>query len=275
MKLSLKVCTLLSFFSIFLCLTFYVSTSYAEEMLFVSPTRITLSDKNNVGVMNVTNMSNSVRHYTISLENIIMTEQGVTTEVENFEFSAKRMVRFVPREVRLEPGERQAVRIMARVGADMPDGDYHAHIHFLEDATKRERVKDDSGKVSIQAPLSYSTLIPIVVSHGEVKVSLEMQDVKVSKSEDGKKYFVSMKLNRSGNGQGTAYFDTILTGGGKESVPTPRRTAYIYREIDSRHYQYEFPVSEATQGYSKIKIRLFDVPDKQATPLKEVELSLP
>lgn len=258
-------------------LSFANAPATAAEILFVSPTRVYLNDKHKVGVMNVTNTSDITRHYTISMENIVMTPEGVTSEVENFEYSAKRMLRFVPRSVTLAPGERQTIRIQSRIGADVPEGDYHVHIHFLEDATKRQQPDTEAGGkgAAIMAPLSYSTLIPIIVSHGTVKTTLDMSDAKIQKSADGQKYSVSMMLHRSGNGQGTAHIDTVLTGGGKDSVPTPRRTAYIYREIDSRKYTYEFPVSEATQGQKTIKIRLFDNASEKAEPVKEIDLPLP
>lgn len=266
-----------SLFLALMLLTVTNAPAMAAEILFVSPTRVHLNDKHKVGVMNVTNTSDITRHYTISMENIIMTPEGVTSEVENFEYSAKRMLRFVPRSVTLAPGERQTIRIQSRIGADVPEGDYHVHIHFLEDATKREKPEAgaDGKGAAIMAPLSYSTLIPIILSHGTITTKLDMTDVKIQKTADGQRYAVSLMLHRTGNGQGTAHIDTVLTGSGKDSMPTPRRTAYIYRELDARKYAYEFPVSEATQGQKTIKIRLFDNASEKAEPVKEIDLPLP
>jgi len=113
--------------------------AHADKVLFFTPTRVVLNDTDKVEVMNITNLSQITRAYKISFQDQVMTYEGYTTSVDNFEYSAKRMLRFVPREFTLEPGERQTVRIMTRIRPDTKEGEYHTHVRFLEDVSQRNR----------------------------------------------------------------------------------------------------------------------------------------
>lgn len=77
--------------TIFLLL-FGLIPSYAQasEVIFVSPTRVDLNDKTKVVVMNVTNVSDITRSYKVGIRNVVMTENGSTTTVDDFPYSAKK-----------------------------------------------------------------------------------------------------------------------------------------------------------------------------------------
>ena len=81
-----------------------------------------------------------------------MTEEGVTAPVESFDLSAKRMIRYVPRQFTLAPGERQTVRVMSRIGPQTEDGEYHTHLRFLEDVTQRKEGQARSGRDNRRTP---------------------------------------------------------------------------------------------------------------------------
>lgn len=252
----------------------------AETALFLSPTRIQLDDETKVGVINVTNMSDKVKAYSISIENLIMTAEGVTTQVDNFEFSAKRMVRFVPREFTLEPGERQSIRIMARVKPGTPDGDYHSHIHFLEDVAKSNELNKDrdgnTAKGKIEVQFAYSALVPVVVTHGKVSSTVGMKDPKIAwKDKATKLLSLAMQLTRSGNAQGTAYIDTIhVAADGTRTPLTARKTIQIYRELDERALKYDVTLPEGISGGS-IELSLYAGAEDKKNPLAQETLSIP
>ena len=74
-----------------------VKAPLAETVLFISPSRVFLNDHEKTAVINVTNTSEVARSYKLNIANLIMTPKGVTSEVDTFDYSAKRMLRFVPR----------------------------------------------------------------------------------------------------------------------------------------------------------------------------------
>ena len=90
-------------------------------------------------------MSSIARSYNLSLQNIIMNENGQTVRVDTFDYSAKRMLRFVPRQFDIAPGKKaDCFVIMARFPEGTQDGQYHAHLEFLENVTKRVELNQDA-----------------------------------------------------------------------------------------------------------------------------------
>ena len=260
-----------------ICCLAGLSPAKADKILFFSPSRVLLNDADKVEVVNITNLSSAARAYKISAEDLIMTPEGVTAAVDNFDYSAKRMIRFVPRSFTLEPGERQSIRIMGRVGPDVAEGDYHTHLKFLEDVSKRNELNPDNGegnKATISAPLAYETMIPVILSHGNVETKLTIEEASISK--DGDKIKINVKIGRSGNGQGYGYIHThhIASDGSSSSI-TPRRTAHIYRELDQRSFSYDFVMPGSLSDSGKIRVYLHDTQDDDAEPIAHVDLDLP
>lgn len=247
----------------FLFLVMGIADARAEKVLFFSPTRIELSDRDKVATINVTNLSEIARAYNITAEDFMMTPEGVTRPVETFDYSAKRMIRFVPKSFELQPGQSQTVRVMARYRPDTQDGQYHSHLRFLENISKRAEINEEriSGNgASMKAPLSYAAAIPVILTKGTVETTVGMKDVKLKKTSGGR-YSVTMKLTREGNGQGTALIDTeYFSPSGETIKATVRRTIHIYRELSERKYEYDFemPDGVSVKAGGKIKIKLFN-----------------
>jgi P pilus assembly chaperone PapD len=252
-------------------------SAQADQMFFISPTRILLSDTEKVTVINVSNLSSVERAYTLSAEDIVMTSDGVTKNGENFPYSAKRMIRFVPRKFSIPAGGRQSVRIMAKFPEGTADGDYHCHLNFVEDFSKRQaQTKDNSvPRASMEAPVQYTAMIPVILSHGNVSATVKMLDPKISKSENpDRPYKLSMELSRKGNAQGVAIFDYkyIPPNGGAEISLGNKSTAYIYREVDKRTYSYEFQIPKESVPGGKLKVTMFDRNMADAEPIDQETL---
>lgn len=255
----------------------YSAKTYAAKVLFFTPTRVELDDQKKVEVMNITNLSDITRAYKVSFQDQVMTYEGYTASVDNFEYSAKRMLRFVPREFALEPGERQTIRIMSRLRPDTAEGEYHTHVRFLEDVSQRDELNPQpEGQASISAPLAYEALIPAIISHGNIQNSIDLKDAKISKNPETGKYDVNLVVTRTGNGQGIAYVDTsYIAPNGEASSVTPRRTVYIYREITERKKDYDFVLPEGAAPGGSVKVSVYGDPKKGADPVKEMTLALP
>lgn len=247
----------------------------AETILFFAPTRIELTENNPVQEIRVTNMSNTVRSYSLASENIVMNENGVTEQVQDFSFSAKRMIRFVPHKFDIQPGQKQIIRIMGRYTPDMQDGEYHMHINFLENlsrsATLNQSAQSDN-KAAASAQIAYSTSIPVIISKGNIKTEIGMKDMQLTQDNEGRPT-VKMVLTRSGNGQGNALLEAYYTApDGKEVMAGVRRTVAIYREIDKRDYNFTLELLNAAKlpAGGKVTIKLFNKNISQDEPVDTI-----
>ena len=269
--------SLFSFLSFLAILSSFWGLAMAERLIFI-PTRVLLSHNNNVEQVYFTNQSSISRSYIVTTQDIVMTERGITAPVENFAFSSKRFIDHFPHQFTLAPGERQTVRVMSRIGPQTEDGEYHTHLRFLEDVTQRKELnKDKPGQAAtIAAPLAYEALIPVILSHGNVSTQVNMTNPRIVKTNVPNEYRIDVTMTRQGNGQGTAYVDTTYTDpSGNPIVATPRRTVYIYREIDQRNKDIVFQLPPGTPTGGNVTLSLFDSPDDGAPLINQLTIPLP
>ncbi len=269
-----------TFFFLFATFVFlaFASKARADTVLFLAPMRVDLSDKNPIQEVRVTNVSSISRSYNLSIENIVMNEDGATSRVDNFDFSAKRLVRFVPRKFDIEPGGQQIVRFMARFPSSQGEleGDYHSHIQFLENVSRRDVLNEPKGGedniARMNAEISYATAIPLVVTKGEVKTDIAMRDLFVSLDEK-KRPFINLTIDRLGNGQGNTMIEVEhISSDGVEEAAALRRTVYVYRELSFRKHKFlleRLKPGDLKPG-DKLRIKLFNRNISETDPVDTV-----
>ncbi len=271
---------LLSFTSL-VSVGFMSFSALADTVIFIAPMRLDLTEPQPVSEIRVTNTSSIGRGYNVTAQNLIMTEEGVTQRVDDFEYAAKRMLRFVPRSFDLQPGQTQIVRVMARIPKDVPDGEFHSHLEFLENIKRRAELNqnasdDEAQRASIKAQLAYSAAIPVTISKGEVSTQLEMSNVAFAKNELGEPV-LNLDILRSGNGQGDLYLDADYIA--PDGVVTPaasRRTVYVYREIDVRKHSFVLNLltDKGVPSSGQIRVKLFNRDVSADEPVQEVLVPL-
>ncbi len=278
--MKIRVC----FIALILFSLVLAGTAKAGSVLFVSPTRVVLDKKNRVAVVNISNQSDIHRTYNIKIEDLMMTEAGVTKPMKKgFDYSLKKYLRYTPRRASLAPGERQALRIMIRPGADLKDGAYHSHLRFVEDIKaktpeeKKVGGKEEKSKgANIDIRMSYSAAIPVVYSHGNVNVEFGMKNAKLIKDKEGK-LKIKLDVTRSGNGQGRTYTKVFYkaAGSSKEVALSEFTTQTLYREVDLVHREYDLKTPEGVsiKPQGTIIVRMYDKNNNEAKVLKEIKIS--
>ena len=277
----------LSFVCVLVCSVLYIDYAKAESILFFAPTRLELTDKNPISEVRVTNTSKAPRSYSVNVENIAMANDGVTYRVEDFDYSAKRMIRYVPRRFDLEPGQMQIVRVMARIPSSVADGSYHAHLEFLEDVKRQAELRrqkaeadggdsaNDASQAQIEVKFAYSAAIPIVVTKGEINTEVQMQNVRVERNEQGEPE-VLLDIVRSGNGQGNIFLEAdYVTPDAKTMQAASRRTVFVYREIDIRHHRFTLNMLGAdfkAAPNAQVNVRLYNRDVSSDEPVQEVSV---
>src|SRR5690349_11478362 len=106
----------------------------AQGDLLIAPTRLVLDGRRG-GEVILSNIGDEEATYRIELELRRMTPEGDLVQVELAEATATEkaaleMIRYAPRRVVLPPREPQAIRITARPGPELPDGEYRVHLSF-------------------------------------------------------------------------------------------------------------------------------------------------
>ena len=270
----------LSFFLLFVLL-FLPRVVMADTGLFFAPMRLEITQEKPVQEIRVTNMSKIARSYRISMENLVMGENGVTSRVDNFDYSAKRLLRFVPRKFDLQPGERQVIRVMGRYSNKVADGEYHVHLEFLEDVGRRLQVNkvddaDVEGRARMMAEVSYATAVPIVMSKGDVHTELNLDAISLGKDKQGRPQ-LSLNILREGNGQGKVFLGVDYTKGDVVKKAASRRYVPVYREINKREHSFLLDLLEPSDLVTGavLTVKLFDQRVSENEPVKKYDISIP
>ena len=185
----------------------------AAGQLMVSPTRIVFEGNERTKQVNLVNNGSETGRFRISFVRRKMTEDGKFAEVAENEpgMYSDDIVRFSPRQVTLQPGQSQIVRLMLRKKRGMSDGEYRSHMLFqsLPDpaATDINQLSDKSeNTLSVQLIPVVGITIPVIVRQGELNSTVSLSDFKLEQENTVKaQNSLSLKLNREGNS--SAYGD--------------------------------------------------------------------
>jgi P pilus assembly chaperone PapD len=230
--------------------------------LLVAPTRVVLDGPRGTEVI-LNNVGNTPATYRISLELKRMTPEGQLEEVapekaNDKEKSTLSMISYAPRRVVLAPNQPQAIRIGVRAPANLPDGEYRAHMLFrgIPDA-KPPSTEPPKAGISIALVPIYGVTIPIIIRKGALKATAAISDAKMVKTEEGLAF--AFTLARSGDR--STYGRVRVT---KVGVPKPlidARGIAVYAEISSRVVSLPVPPEVAAQLSGPVKIEYLDDSD--------------
>lgn len=251
-----------------------------SSVLFVAPHRVIMDASEKVEVLNVANKSEKTHRYDLTLIDQVMNERGMTLRQDTFEYSAKRMIRFVPKRFTLKPGERQVVRVMVKRPEGLADGDYHSHLLFREvplsvqdkQALKDERNAENKEKsVTFEIRALYGVAVPIIVQQGKVESDISLGDVRLIPASDKTLPALEIDFTRSGNAEAASQVSaSFVKAGGKPVELLGATWVRIYREVNkvTRRIELKNIPSDVTLSEGKIILTLTKGGDKEeaATP---------
>ena len=200
-------------------------SAHAELMLY--PTRVVIEDRQRGGHVEMINRSQETQTFRIGLYNSRMTEAGeivVADTPEPGELFAKDMLVFTPRQVTLQPGQSQTVRISVRRPANLATGEYRTHLRFsrMTDAngpTNLETaVKLPPGQVGILLQAMIGASIPVIVRQGvtQAEVALDSPALIPAKGDNPPIFYA--RFHRSGNRSVYGDLKAFYTPPGKRPI---------------------------------------------------------
>lgn len=255
--------------------------------LSLIPNRVVLEGRDRAGEVMLRNSGSVRAAFRVSIVEKNMTEDGDLADREKKEgdITAADLIRFSPRQVELEPGESQIVRIQLRKPENLPDGEYRSHIVFTNTPPPpiAEPIDGDKAdrQLSFAIAQAVSISIPVIVRHGKVNA-----DVALSQStpafalakEEGYAPSINLWLERKGNRSFVGDIKAVLESGGdkpKGTVLWELKSVGIYTNLHRR--KVIIPVPDALGGKlkgAKAKVTFTPVDVKIPPVSTEVALTL-
>jgi hypothetical protein len=192
----------------------------AHAELMLHPTRLVFDKNTRAAQIELINNGSQPATYRISLVNRRMTEVGqfepADTPAPGEQF-ADAMLRFSPRQVTLQPGTAQTVRVMLRKPADLPDGEYRSHLQFdkLPDAggaTSIDRQGDGKG-IGVVLDALVGAAVPVIVRHGagSATVGLSGLALRTDGNAGAKGPLLALRFEREGSNSVYGDLDVTFT----------------------------------------------------------------
>lgn len=196
---------------------FDTSPAFAQGGLTVTPTRVVFEERDRSAAVTLVNRGTAAEVYRIFLRNQRMTEEGQFKEIaageaaQPGELFSDGLIVHSPRQVRLEPGVAQSIRLLVRKPEGLAEGEYRSHLVFQivpseATATSVEEPTGE-GQIAIQLVPVYGVSIPVIVRHGALEVSGAIENVKIVKDGSGRlqaEFMISRVGGRSIYGDLTA-----------------------------------------------------------------------
>jgi hypothetical protein len=180
--------------------------AWADLMLY--PTRIVFEKNQRSAQLELINNGTETTTYRINIVNRRMSETGEFSAIDSpltGELFADQMLQYSPRQVVLEPGVSQTIRLSLRKPADLPAGEYRSHLQL-------ERIADAKGDtaiaslgqaapkdISIRLTALVGATIPVIVRQGETSAQLTLTDIELLAPAPGQPASLAVVLHRSGN----------------------------------------------------------------------------
>jgi len=193
---------------IVLSLNFGISKAFAQSAgdLIVAPTRVVFEGRARSAQLSIANKGSSTATFRISVVNMKMAKDGSMSEIsrpQEGQLFAEKLFRFSPRQVTLQPGASQAIRLLLRKPKNLKDGEYRSHLFMRAlPSDAGQSIEQTAAQTDVQIKLIpiFGITIPIIVRQGKVEMTSTLSELKVTAAYPSDKLQrLKFNINRQGN----------------------------------------------------------------------------
>ena len=215
-------------------LLFFIQFSVKAELL-ISPTRIIFSERDRAQELVLINTGDKITTYRLEWTQKRALFGGGYTDIGNLDdpnnTTASKMLRFSPKQVTLNPGDRQIIKLALRKPRGLSDGEYRSHL--LLKALPAPSKPKPAGVMSMTLNVQMNYSLPVTVRVGELESRANFTDYTFKYDENEQAGKINVQLNRAGK---HASFGNILAywapNSGEPKKLIARVNAYsIYPEL--------------------------------------------
>lgn len=250
------------FVAILLLLIALLLPHAARADLTITPWRVVFQDRDRSATVQLINMTNHTNVYRLTWIQLKMNQGGRYEPVpipkdDKDPHHVNNMVIFTPRQVTIEPHGQQTVRLSLRRPADLPFGEYRAHMAMVRLAKQGPERQDPKAKsISMELNVNLGFSIPVIVRSGEdknLRVSLDHPQLAMGGPPKQQRPELRVDLDRvagtfSSYGLIEAYWQP--TNGKEEKIGAMDNVA-LYPEMNKR--EIAIPLRENPTG-GKIRV---------------------
>lgn len=242
---------------------------YASANIMVVPLRVLFNDRDRTADITLLNSSANAGVFRVGW---MYRKLNPDNTYENIDgpldpaFDPAQMIVFSPRQVRIQPGGRQRIRMSLRRPADLPPGEYHAHMRLLrlvgQDETERASDAPESG-MALGVVANLGVAVPVVIRQGAYDCRVEITDARfiAAGQEDEKQPQIEMFLNRSGlhgaMGRVMVYWDHD----GKEEIAGRMNNVSLFTEVSRLRVRIPLQITNIPGGTIRVAFE-GDGPDR-------------
>lgn len=216
--------------------------------LMIMPTRVVLEGRERAAEVALRNVGSRRATYRILFKEMDMAPSGKLEERTKRagELTASDLIRYSPRQVDLEPGETQTVRLQVRKPEGLPDGEYRSHLLFQAVPPPQPPKPTDAepgDAISFDIKTIFGISIPVIVRHGEVRAAASLSDLRFeAPSGPEAPPALSLDLRRDGNRSIAGEFQVRWEpASGRPVVVLPVAGGVVYHNLPSRRMRLDLP----------------------------------
>lgn len=253
----------------------------------VIPNRVVLEGRTRAAEVLLKNSGTVRASFRVSMVEKDMTEEGRLADRvrKEGEITAADLVRFSPRQVDLEPGESQIVRLQVRKPENLPDGEYRSHLLLqgIPPARQAQSIQGESADRTLSFGITQvlGISIPVIVRQGalEAEVSLAHGDpVFYQPTYKDSAPVISLWLERKGSRSVLGDMKVTLEAGGgkpKGTVLWEVKSVAIYTNLPRRKVFLGVPAAVGGRMNGARARVVFTPTDVKLAPVStEVDLNL-
>lgn len=208
--------------------------------LLVAPTRVVLEGSKRGAELTLLNVGARPATYRISFLEMEMTPEGELKELPTPPPEKKvssKLIRYAPREVLLEPGVSQTIRLQVRKPADLATGEYRSHLLLRAVPAAEEPKPEGEGEertFQIRLIPVFGVTIPVIVRHGPVSTQASLSGLELV---DGPEGSAAARVTIGRTGSSSLYGNLTVRytpPGGTETVVGEVNGVGVYTEIPER-----------------------------------------
>lgn len=244
---------------LFVCALFVFSTaSYAG--LLITPLQVVIEGRERSANIVLVNTGAREVTYRMGWEQLIQVQDkgGYILDDDEEATHLQDFAVFTPRQITLQPKEKQTIRVAIRRPAELPDGEYKSHLKFRiiddgESTVSFGAAEPQGSEVRLGARVLASYSIPIVYRVGVQDVNISIFDPSFSINPRSGKMLIELPVGRSGLHGVIGVVEAYHTpNGGSEMLISTLGNSSLYPEVTRRQLKMATSLNGLSPGNLRI-----------------------